>query len=325
MLSLEVSTPHLVEAAGILSRFLQNSDPDIRFVSLSLFLQVESGRRCDADGVYRRHHRFETSRARAELSPRRRPVHSTSRAGAPHRSRASQHRRNHRLRAAAVSGRFFRGVSSQSEVVDSEERRDGISKVTSLVQQFAPSAIWQVDTLLELLKLNGDSGNEEVLSTLVDVVSHEDDTLACYTVWIGCSTDSKVHALFNGVQKERSQIAFVQTVLWFIGEYGDLLLEPFDSPSSASQSASNRKKQTPPPIHFDPVQPSQLLDLLRDLQQDGRYDEETQMLLLTAVLKLADRLNTGDADESSELSELQKIVEGFQASQSLELAQRASE
>lgn len=72
----------------------------------------------------------------------------------------------------------------QSEVVDSEERRDGISKVTSLVQQFAPSAIWQVDTLLELLKLNGDTGNEEVLSTLVDVVSHEDDALASYTVWM---------------------------------------------------------------------------------------------------------------------------------------------
>ena len=66
--------------------------------------------------------------------------------------------------------------------MDSEERRDGISKVTSLVQQFAPSAIWQVDTLLELLKLNGDTGNEEVLSTLVDVVSHEDESLASYAV-----------------------------------------------------------------------------------------------------------------------------------------------
>ena len=39
-LSLTVSSAHLIEAAGILSKFLQNSNPDIRYVSLSLLLQV---------------------------------------------------------------------------------------------------------------------------------------------------------------------------------------------------------------------------------------------------------------------------------------------
>lgn len=33
-LSLTVSSAHLIEAAGILSKFLQNSNPDIRYVSL---------------------------------------------------------------------------------------------------------------------------------------------------------------------------------------------------------------------------------------------------------------------------------------------------
>ena len=39
-LSLTVSSARLIEAAGILSKFLQNSNPDIRYVSLSLLLQV---------------------------------------------------------------------------------------------------------------------------------------------------------------------------------------------------------------------------------------------------------------------------------------------
>lgn len=70
------------------------------------------------------------------------------------------------------------------EITDKEERRDRVSKITSLVQQFAPSAIWQVDTLLAVLKLSGGEANDEVVSTLVEVVSHESDQLASYTVGV---------------------------------------------------------------------------------------------------------------------------------------------
>ena len=70
------------------------------------------------------------------------------------------------------------------EIEDKEERRDVVSKITSLVQQFAPSAIWQVDTLLAVLKMSGGEGNDEVVSTLVEVVSHESDELASYTVGV---------------------------------------------------------------------------------------------------------------------------------------------
>ena len=70
------------------------------------------------------------------------------------------------------------------EITDKEERRDMVSKITSLVQQFAPSAIWQVDPLLAVLKLSGGEANDEVVSTLVEVVSHESDQLASYTVGV---------------------------------------------------------------------------------------------------------------------------------------------
>ena len=40
ILSLNVSAAHYVEAANILGKFLQNNNSDLRFVSLSLLLQV---------------------------------------------------------------------------------------------------------------------------------------------------------------------------------------------------------------------------------------------------------------------------------------------
>ena len=140
--------------------------------------------------------------------------------------------------------------------------------------------------------------------------------------------------LFSDIRKERSQVAFVQTALWFIGEYGDLLLEPYDNPtapSSSSRSAKNKKKGASSPTHFDAVQPSELVELLYDFQNDRHCSEETRMILLTSVLKLSDHLDSTDSTESTEstefsaLSELPKIVAGFEASQELELAQRASE
>ena len=68
------------------------------------------------------------------------------------------------------------------EIKEKEERRDVVSKITSLVQQLAPSSMWQVDTLLAVLKMSGNEANDEVVSTLVEVVSHDSDELACYTV-----------------------------------------------------------------------------------------------------------------------------------------------
>lgn len=73
----------------------------------------------------------------------------------------------------------------QTETEDNEERNELISKITSLVQQFSPSPIWQVDTLIAILRMSGKQNNDEVLPTFVEVVGHEKDHLACYTVDFG--------------------------------------------------------------------------------------------------------------------------------------------
>lgn len=67
-------------------------------------------------------------------------------------------------------------------VADDAERPELLSKITSLVQQFAPSSQWQVDTLLAVLQVSGKYANEEVTSALISIVGNEEDLLASYTV-----------------------------------------------------------------------------------------------------------------------------------------------
>ena len=67
-------------------------------------------------------------------------------------------------------------------MADEEERPELISKITSLVQQFAPSSLWQVDTLLAVLQVSGKYANEEVTSALISIIGNEEEELSSYTV-----------------------------------------------------------------------------------------------------------------------------------------------
>ena len=57
-------------------------------------------------------------------------------------------------------------------MADDTERPELISKITSLVQQFAPSSLWQVDTLLAVLQVSGKYANEEVTSALISIIGN---------------------------------------------------------------------------------------------------------------------------------------------------------
>ena len=67
-------------------------------------------------------------------------------------------------------------------MADEEERPELISKITSLVQQFAPSSLWQVDTLLAVLQVSSKYANEEVTSARISIIGNEEEELSSYTV-----------------------------------------------------------------------------------------------------------------------------------------------
>ena len=148
------------------------------------------------------------------------------------------------------------------EIKEKEERRDVVSKITSLVQQYAPSSLWQVDTLLAVLQVSGKYANEEVTSALISIISNEEDELASYTVRVGMVCDAQIHKLFLFVQRDLSQVSLTQVSVWFIGEYGEELLEDYYDGARQQQ--------------LDAVSEEAVLDLLERVLKEPSIDGMTK-------------------------------------------------
>ena len=147
-------------------------------------------------------------------------------------------------------------------MADDTERPELISRITSLVQQYAPSSLWQVDTLLAVLQVSGKYANEEVTSALISIMSIEEDELASYTVRVGGMYDAQIHKLFLFVQRDLSQVSLTQVSVWFIGEYGEELLEDYYDGARQQQ--------------LDAVSEEAVLDLLERVLKEPSIDGMTK-------------------------------------------------
>ena len=147
-------------------------------------------------------------------------------------------------------------------MADDTERPELISRITSLVQQYAPSSLWQVDTLLAVLQVSGKYANEEVTSALISIISNEEDELASYTGCVGVVCDAQIHKLFLFVQRDLSQVSLTQVSVWFIGEYGEELLEDYYDGARQQQ--------------LDAVSEEAVLDLLERVLKEPSIDGMTK-------------------------------------------------
>ena len=78
----------------------------------------------------------------------------------------------------------------------------------------------------------------------------------------------------------------MQTAMWMIGEYGDLILLPYDDSPSVQRLHGKAA-----PKHFDAAAPAHVLDVLEETSKGAHVTTETKELLLTALLKLSDRFD----------------------------------
>lgn len=106
----------------------------------------------------------------------------------------------------------------------------------------------------------------------------------------------------------------MQTAMWMIGEYGDLVLLPYDDSPSV-----RRLHGKAAPKHFDAASPTHVLDVLEEASKGDHVTTETKELLLTALLKLSDRF------DDDVLPRILSMMDHFRTSSDLELQQRACE
>ena len=122
--------------------------------------------------------------------------------------------------------------------------------------------------------------------------------------------------MFEAVQQDRSQVPLLQSALWFIGEYGDLLAESYDDDASIKRVVKN---VTLKPVHYDAVEWKDVLGVLQTIGGDRSVLSESLSVLLTTLLKLSDRFG----DEAVE--DIKEFLGRWRDSSDAELKQRANE
>lgn len=121
------------------------------------------------------------------------------------------------------------------------------------------------------------------------------------------------------MQQDRTQVPLLQSALWFIGEYGDLLAESYDDDASVKRRVGKKKEVLLKPVHYDSVEWSKLLAVLTSIADDNAVSNESRMMLLTALLKLSDRFG------SEVIPDVKALLSKWRDSTDIELQQRANE
>mmetsp|Transcript_4906 Transcript_4906/g.14539 ORF Transcript_4906/g.14539 Transcript_4906/m.14539 type:complete len:801 (-) Transcript_4906:161-2563(-) len=263
-------------AVNILGRFLLNRDNNIRYVALNSLSKVVSE---DIAAVQRHRATILECLKDPDISIRQRALELT-----------------YQLVNSENVEQLIREMLNYLVVAAPEHRPLLCSRVCIVVERFAPSPKWQVETLISMLSIAG---------------NHCDDRILCITVGLVTKLERlhsfATHKLFRLLRDElpRAQIALMHVALWCIGEYGDYLL----------LSCNHDSK---PDATFDSVPIAEILGLLEGVLKSHLATSLTKSYVLTALMKLANRLSGVQAQSAG-------LISQFNASLSLELHQRSCE
>ncbi|PHJ25424.1 adaptin n terminal region domain-containing protein [Cystoisospora suis] len=191
---------------------------------------------------------------------------------------------------------------------DADFKQLVINKIAVATHRHAPTTRWQVDTLFKVMVLAGNSVDDAIIYSFVDLVVST-PPLHSYIV----------HKFFFSLQDNfATNAALWQAGLYCIGEFGDLLVKS-DKQHLLGTSGSAGTVT----MESLRIAPSQVTDLLFSLaDQLSKFPEQKRILLtqtlLTAAAKLAARL-------PSEHDRLVGLLKKFESSSSEEVQQRSSE
>ncbi|KAL3677813.1 hypothetical protein R1sor_020769 [Riccia sorocarpa] len=261
-----------VLAVNILGRFLANRDNNIRYVALNTLVKVVS---VDTQAVQRHRTTIVECVKDSDVSIRRRALE---------------------LVYALVNETNVKALTKELleylKVADPEFKADLTAKICSLVQKFAPDKQWYIDQLILVMVEPGNYVKEEVLRTLIVVISNATD-LHGYTV----------RQLYRSMQNWNGQEGLSQVALWCIGEYGEMLI--------------NHQNELPGEEPLT-VTESDAVDIIETVMKDVRSSSNTQAFALTALLKLSSRF-------PSNTQRIKDLIKPHKGNLILELQQRSIE
>lgn len=200
-----------------------------------------------------------------------------------------------------------------------EHRSDICDRILRVVDRFSPEDRWRIDTLITMLTIAGRETSRDVQSATIVYISRAASDVQAYAT----------HKLVKAIRDDDgTQRGLLNVGIWCIGEFGDLVLQPYTyvppSSSGALGEVSDAANGTSPStISFMGLDPSSVVNIVEHVMTRHSCVSEVKERCLTCCVKLSDRFaNCGD---SAALERLEKLVRKNKTSHALEMQLRACE
>lgn len=279
IMSIESESDLRVLAINILGRFLQNRENNIRYVALNTLCKVVHA---DTQAIQRYRNTIVDCLKDADISIRRRALDLIY---------ALVNTNNVRALARELLNYLVLASS------DAEFKADLTEKICIVVERFAPSKRWHIDTIIKVLENAGNLTRDYVAADLVILISTNPD-LQAYSV----------HKLVQSMKRNLTQRPLLNVGLWCIGEYGELLTSN-DGVAQAHDGSEEDFAQR--------MTEGQVLDLIESITKLPDLVQETKFYLLNSLGKLTGRFHDTDR--------LKHCISIYSTSLQVELQQRAME
>lgn len=193
-----------------------------------------------------------------------------------------------------------------------EHRTDICTHVLKVVDRFSPDDRWRVDTLITTLTIAGREATPYVQNATIVYISRASNDIHAFAT----------HKLLKAIRDDDGvQVGLLSVGVWCIGEYGDLLLQPYSY--SAASTGGNEFSSGTVTVSFEALDPMTIIKTVEGVTERHGCPEEVKSRALTAYVKLSQRLsNTGDA---AALNRLDELLKKHRMSHSLELQLRSCE
>eukprot|EP00762_Andalucia_godoyi_P001381 ANDGO_04795.mRNA.1 AP-1 complex subunit gamma-2 len=196
------------------------------------------------------------------------------------------------------------------EASKDDMKEDIAPKLCTLIEQYAPSPKWHVDWAVDLLRVAGRFVGYDHIAMLVSVVSKAPE-IQPYVV-------RKMFRYLEAYQTQVSQPKVIELACWTIGEFGELLLVPYASPTNVA-AARLPDGGAEEPESNSPVTESRILDAV-DYVLRTPLSMRSQLYALTAATKLVVRLPSSESR-----TRIAEMIDRFRRAVPLELQSRAHE
>lgn len=185
-----------------------------------------------------------------------------------------------------------------------EHRGDICNRVLRVVDRYSPGDRWRVDTLITMLTIAGRECATNVQSSTVIYISRSSDELRAY-----CT-----HKLLTAMRDDDgSQRGLLNVTMWCVGEYGDLLLSPYNYEGGEAE-----------PVSFSALDAASVVDIVEEVMNRHTCPLEVKSRALTCFVKLRERFAATGADNAT-LEKLSSLARKHEGSHELELQLRSCE